>query len=120
MRLLFFFLLFAVCSSVFAQKRLAFVDQAYEEQIKTILLYPSSETARANLLPAAVPVQRQNLLLEFDDIQDSKNNYYAKLIHCNYDWTKSNLMDLDFMSEYNEITINDYQFSSSLFLPYVH
>ncbi|PZR32386.1 MAG: hypothetical protein DI538_19595 [Azospira oryzae] len=106
--------------SVFAQKKLVFTDQAYEEQIKTIMLYPASEAARANLQPAAVPFQKQNLLLEFDDIQDSRNNYSAKLIHCTYNWTKSTLMDLDFMSEYNEITLDDYENSSSLFLPYVH
>lgn len=114
------FLLYTASTSILAQKHLSYTDKAYEGQIKTIMLYPASTTDRANLLPATAPLQKQNLLLEFDDIQDTKNNYYAKLIHCNYDWTKSSLMDLDFMSEYNEFTINDYQSSSSLFLPYVH
>jgi len=120
MRIALLFLLSALFLSAKAQKQLFFDDRAYEEQIKTILLYPASETTRANLLPAAAPLQQQNLLLEFDDIQDSRNNYYAKLIHCNYDWTKSSLMDLDFMTQYNETTINDYENSSGFFLPYVH
>jgi len=120
MKVLFVLLFSCVLIPISAQKKLIFNDQAYEEQIKTIMLYPESNTTRANLLPSVAPLQQQNLLLEFDDIQDSKENYYAKLIHCNYDWTQSTLRDLDFMPTYNEVTINDYQYSSGLFLPYIH
>jgi hypothetical protein len=114
----FFIFLF---TSVFsqAQKELSYTDREYEEQIKTVVLRPET-SSRNSLLSAVAPLGQQNLILEFDDIQDSKDNYYAKLIHCNYDWTKSSLMDLDFMSVYNETNVNDYQFSSSLYMPYVH
>lgn len=92
----------------------------YEEQVKTVMVYPMGTTTIGNLLPAACPLQQQSLLLAFDDIQETKNNYYARLIHCNYDWSKSSLMDLDFMTEYNEFPINDYQSSSNTHLPYFH
>ena len=120
MRLVILCLFSIISLFISAQKKLSFEDKAYEEQIKTIMLYPVLEGTRANLLPAAAPLQQQNLVLEFDDIQDSRNNYYAKLIHCNYDWTKSSLMDLDFMTQYNETILNDYENSSSFFLPYLH
>jgi len=120
MRALFVLLFLISQLSLAAQKKLVFNDQAYEEQIKTIMLYPESNATRANLLPAVAPLQQQNLLLEFDDIQDDRENYYAKLIHCNFDWTPSTLKDLDFLPTYNEVTINDYQYSSGLFLPYIH
>jgi hypothetical protein len=116
--ILFSFLLLA--QSLLSQKKLSFTDQSYEDQIKTIMVYPESNAARANLLPAAISFMQQSLILEFDDIQDSKDTYYAKLLHCNYDWTPSTLRDLDFIQTYNEVTINDYQYSSGLFLPYVH
>lgn len=84
-----------------AQKELLHSDQVYESQIKTVQLFP-------------------DLSIEFDDLQDDRNNYYAKLIHCNYDWTKSSLQDLDFMQEYNEFTLNEYAISSNIYPAYVH
>ncbi len=90
------FLLFITQVNLFAQKELSFTDKVYEPQIKTVQLYPSMGGTQDFLQPSSTQVSKQNLLLEFDDLQDQRSNYYAKLIHCNYDWTKSQLMDLDF------------------------
>jgi hypothetical protein len=106
--------------SALAQKELSFTDKTYEPQIKTVQLYPDSNNPQDYLLPATTLVTQQNLLLEFDDLQDNRNNYYAKLIHCNYDWTQSSLMDLDFMDVYNEFNINDYTFANATYSRYIH
>lgn len=84
-----------------AQKRLLYIDKVYEPQIKTVQLFP-------------------DLSIEFDDLQDDRSNYYVKLIHCNYDWTKSSLQDLDFLNEYNEFTINEYAISNNIYTAFVH
>lgn len=102
------------------QKILALEDQTYEPQIKTVQCYPNQPTEAYNLLPAVARLEIQNLLLEFDDLQEQKNNYYVKLIHCNFDWSKSSLMDLDFLHDYNEFIINDYSYSINTQIPYVH
>ncbi len=120
MRRLLFCLMNAVVVNAFCQKTLLFEDKAYEQQIKTIQLYPDRGTRQDNLYAAAAPLSQLNLVLEFDDLQANRNNYYARLIHCNYDWTKSNLMDLDFLHDYNEFPINDYAFSSGTHVPYLH
>ncbi len=113
-------LLLFVQLHLFGQKQLSFTDKIYETQIKTVQLYPNTGGTQDFLLPSSTPVQQQNLLLEFDDLQDQRNNYYVKLIHCNYDWTKSQLADLDFMDNYNEYTITDYAQSSNTHLRYIH
>lgn len=102
------------------QKRLLLQDAVYEENIKTVMVYPPGTGVRDNLQPAVVALSQQNLILEFDDIQESRNSYYARIIHCNSDWTKSQLLDLDFMPVYNEFNINDYQYSNNTYLPFVH
>ncbi|MBL7864552.1 MAG: DUF5103 domain-containing protein [Cyclobacteriaceae bacterium] len=102
----------------FGQKVLLMEDQTYEAQIKTVLCY--SPTQGMGVLTPATKLERQNLQLEFDDLQEEKNNYYARLIHCNYDWKKSDLHDLDILREYNEFPINDYSFSINTHIPYVH
>jgi hypothetical protein len=106
--------------SVFAQKELSLTDKAYEPQIKTVQLYPDTDNPQDFLQPASASFHNQNLVLEFDDLQDNRNNYYAKLIHCNYDWTKSSLMDLDFLENYNEYNITDYASSNSIYSHYIH
>lgn len=114
-------LIFALTSfNLFAQKELSFTDKVYEPQIKTVQLYPDAGGPQDFLQPSTAPVHQQNLILEFDDLQDNRNNYYAKLIHCNYDWSKSQLMDLDFMETYNEYNLTDYTSSNSTYSRYVH
>src|SRR6478609_12219543 len=106
--------------NAFAQKELSFSDKVYEPQIKTVQLYPNLGGPQDFLQPSSTSLQQQNLLLEFDDLQDQRSNYYVKLIHCNYDWTKSQLMDLDFMDNYNEYPFTIYQLSSNTHVRYIH
>lgn len=117
-----FITLIIVCSclSSNAQKTLSYSDKTYEQQIRTVQLFPNFGGTRDYLQSPATPMQEQNLILEFDDLQDNRNNYYVKLIHCNYDWTKSVLMDLDFLENYNENPITDYTFSINTHSRYIH
>lgn len=97
-----------------------FTDFAYEPQIKTIVIRPAFEDPRTYLEPAVTRLGDWNLLLEFDDLRAQRDTYYARIIHCNYDWTRSNLMDLDFISDFNEFPINNFEFSVDTHIPYVH
>lgn len=101
-------------------KILQLTDRTYESDIKTVLLYPSFGAPEDNLLPAVIPMGHWNLLLEFDDLSGQQESYYARVIHCNHDWTKSLLQDLDFMNEFNEFPINNYEFSTDTHIPYTH
>lgn len=118
---LFFALLLSLIQTFsFGQTELSFTDKAYEPQIKTVLLYPNTNDSLDFLQPASATFNSQTMLLEFDDLQDNRDNYYAKLIHCNYDWTKSSLADLDFLENYNEYNITDYATSNNTYSRYVH
>lgn len=112
-------LLITLAFPAIAQKTLVYDDRTYDPLIKTVLCYPLSEDGNT-LQPAVTRFEAQNLVVEFDDLQEQRANYYVKLIHCNYDWTKSTLMDLDIMRDYNEFTISDYTFSVNTHIPYVH
>lgn len=91
-------------------------DYAYEPQILTIQLTPEGRP----LEPAVMQFGQAPLLLQFDDLIADRDQYYARIIHCNYDWTKSDLQDLDFMNVYNEFPINNNEFSVDTHIPYVH
>ncbi len=99
-------------------KSLQLSDQSYEPQIKTVRLSAGID-GQGELLPAVTQLGVWNLLLVFDDLRPQRDNYYARIIHCNQDWTKSSLSDLDYMPEYNEFPINTFEFSLDTHEPYV-
>lgn len=101
-------------------KALKYIDFAYEKQIRTIAVRPAYDDPQAYLEPAVTKLGEWNLMLEFDDLRDQRDNYYAKIIHCNYDWTRSDLMDLDFLNDFNEFPISNFEFSVDTHIPYVH
>jgi hypothetical protein len=120
MRFSLLFISLFLTSNTYAQPTLEIIDKSYEPQIKTVQLYPSFDGTRDYLQSPAAPIENQNLVLEFDDLQDNRNNYYVKLIHCNYDWTQSTLRDLDFLENFNENPITDYAFSINTHTRYIH
>ena len=102
-------------------KTLLFEDNVYEDRIKTVLFYPSGGSATSVLNPPIVNrSQPSNLLLEFDDLGKEYCNYYAKVYHCNANWTRSNYTDLQLVSDYNEYMIQDYQASINTKIRYNH
>ena len=96
------------------------MDLTYEPQVRTVVVRPHYHDPQAYLEPAVTRMGEWNLMLEFDDLRDQRENYYARIIHCNYNWTHSNLMDLDFLTEFNEFPINNFEFSVDTQIPYVH
>ncbi|HEY9487745.1 MAG TPA: type IX secretion system plug protein domain-containing protein, partial [Chryseosolibacter sp.] len=101
-------------------KTMRFTDFAYEPQIKTIVVRPGYSDPQTYLEPAVTRLGDWNLLLEFDDLSNQRDTYYARILHCNYDWTRSALMDLDFLNDFNEFPINNFEFSVDTHIPYVH
>jgi hypothetical protein len=102
------------------QKTLLFQNAAYEENIRTVRLAPPGVTTHNMQMPSVVNLVQQNLVLTFDDIQESRNSYYVRFIHCTANWQKSTLNDLDFLAVFNEFNINEYDYSSNTHLPYVN
>ncbi|GAA0189599.1 DUF5103 domain-containing protein [Fulvivirga kasyanovii] len=106
--------------SLYQDKKLVYKDATYELEIRTVQLYPYNGSSNAVLLPAIAPLNNNNLLLEFDDLVQAPENYRVKIIHCNSDWTPSRLRSLDYLYDYNEFNIDNYQLSVDTKLSYVH
>ncbi len=97
-------------------KTLQLIDRTYEPQIRTVQLYPTGNPMQ----PAVTSFGQWNLMLAFDDLRSDRDTYLARIEHCNFDWTKSGLQDLDYMTEYNEFPINNYETSIDTHIPYGH
>ena len=101
-------------------KKLLFEDINYEDNIKTVVLYNSDAINGRTTSQAIAPMHSQGLILEFDDLTEDADTYNAEIIHCNANWTKSMLNNFDFIAEFNEFPINDFDFSFDTRTLYVH
>ena len=101
-------------------KKLEYIDKSYEEEIKTVQLYPDTGNPQDVFDSPAVAIDRNTLVLEFDDLVESHEDYRVMLIHCNADWTASKLKPLDYLKTYNEFIINQFEYSVDTKIGYVH
>jgi len=96
-------------------------NKVYKEHIQSVRLFPAGVTFDASLDAPVIPLQTGKLLvLLFDDLAYDPELYTAKLIHCDADWQKSQLKDIDFSPSFNEFNIQDYEYSVNTRIPYIH
>lgn len=58
------------------------------------------------------------IYLEFDDILANEQDYYYKVLHCNYDWTPSGLLKSQYLQGMDNLRIIDYENSYNTLQPY--
>ncbi|MFN8355735.1 MAG: DUF5103 domain-containing protein [Spirosomataceae bacterium] len=105
-------------------KKLRYEDFIYDDNIRTVLLYPRLKAADdpSNALnPAVISMREENpMVLEFDFLGNRFGNFRAKIFHCNTDWTPSVLSEVEYLPEYNDFPIAEYQSAYSTKVPYYH
>ena len=94
-------------------------DQAFQKNIKSIRLLLPDEVLYSSVMRVGDPIP---VSLVFDmlelGVDNSSTDYRAKIIHCNADWQKSNLSNIDFLYEYNEFRITNEAFSYNTKVPF--
>jgi hypothetical protein len=116
--LFFFFHSFAQdTADYYGSSFLRYEDFVYSENIKTVQLTPPDFTISS-------PIIRLNtedkLLLSFDDLDADVKDYGYTFIHCNANWTPSNLLYSQYMSGLPDDRITDYSFSFNTLQRYTH
>ncbi|AWV98687.1 type IX secretion system plug protein [Arcticibacterium luteifluviistationis] len=97
-------------------------NKVYDTDIKTVQLYAFGNGAQVPGLSSRVLSLNSNdrMVLEFDDLRGSYRQFHVKIQHCNLDWTESRLSALEYLTEFNDFIINDYQISQNTKIPYFH
>lgn len=111
-------LLFLLSFALGAQdENLKFYDNTYVDHIKTVRLHIAG-------FPNSYPIVElggaARLRLSFDDLSDEVRRYTYKFIHCDRDWTPSNLGALEYNSGYANDYVEDYDFSLRTLKEYIH
>lgn len=96
-------------------------DKNYLSSIHSAQIYPATGNPAASLEPSVISI-RQNipLVLTFDNLQPDYTQYQARIIHCDWNWDKSRITSLQYLYEFNEFPITEYEFSENTRIPYVH
>lgn len=74
--------------------------------------------------PLGFPILELNkshkLILSFDDLNNEGNDYTYKIVHCNYDWTQSDLSESEYLDGINENDLNEGEPSFHTFYNYTN
>lgn len=117
-RSLFIVLIFAPVL-LFAQKSAKpFENQVFADDIRTVQLHAAG--AQLSFPSANVGAANGTLLLEFDVMSGDLKDYWYTIIHCNADWTPSNLETNEYIDGYPEDRILDWQTSLNTLADYTH
>lgn len=60
----------------------------------------------------------ESMTLEFDDLMANEQDYYYKIVHCDYDWTPSQLLKSQYLDGADNQRIIDYENSYTTLQPY--
>ena len=96
------------------------VDSTYSETIRSVQFFPVSSIKQRYPFPPVASIITQNLVLYFDELGEDASNFNVAVYHCNADWTRSDVTELDYLSDYNEFTIDQGQLSFDTRVPYTH
>jgi hypothetical protein len=96
-------------------------DLNFEENIQAVRLFPMSQEFAAQMNSPIVELNSNiPLKLSFDDLAYDPDRYSVRIVHCRFDWTPSDLKDNEFLRDYNEFNILDYEYSINTRIPYIH
>ncbi|MGB3466445.1 MAG: type IX secretion system plug protein domain-containing protein, partial [Cyclobacteriaceae bacterium] len=103
-------------SSNFVPKKIEYTDRIYNQSVGAVLLYNQTP-----LNPPIASLQSsETITLEFDLFENASDYINIKLIHCDASWEKTRISDLQYLDEFNQFLITDYQFSENTTVNYVH
>ena len=70
--------------------------------------------------PVALLGHDEGIVISFDMLADDPEYLYYRIVHCNADWTPSDLSDVEYIDGFNGLPVDDYSLSFNTYRNYVH
>ncbi len=112
-----FIMLFVFFATTSYANGLVYRTQIFDSTIKTLQIGREGEKYSSNLLELN---GSDVLKIKFDQLSHESHAYSYKVIHCNADWTLSNLSSNEYLQGFTTANINDFQLSSATTFLYTH
>ncbi|WP_421762784.1 type IX secretion system plug protein domain-containing protein [Ekhidna sp.] len=102
-------------------KKLIFDNYDYEDIVGFSKITPIENGQVKELENPIVSLSKsEQLAINFDLLTDQFENLGAKIYHCNKDWNKSRLRDMEFLSQINNYRIDEFDYSVNTVQPYIN
>ena len=111
------FVIIFIFLSIKALPQEILIDKIYSNTIRTAICQDESNDL---VFPAYELKSNRNLIFTFDDLDADVKSYSYSIIHCNADWTQSNLFKNEYIDGYSDERVNDYQTSFNTTINYTH
>ncbi|MDX2173777.1 MAG: DUF5103 domain-containing protein [Bacteroidota bacterium] len=96
---------------------LKYDDYTYKPNIKTVQCHQSTWEYAAPIIDLN---SQDQIELSFDDLDSDKKQYSLTFIHCNADWTPSDLMISEYLTGFFDINIINFDYSVNTLQKYTH
>ncbi len=96
---------------------LQYSDHVYQAGIRSVRLVPRGNDLA---MPVIALNSGQTLELSFDDLYEEFTNLSYSIYHCNADWTPSDLIRNDYLTNFGDDYIQNFEYSINAFIPYTH
>jgi len=120
-RITFLSLLFFICyfdSTSFGQIQSKIFEKHTGIQTVHIASTQENEIIKQN---PVIPIEKQsNWYIRFDDLDFSYKNYFLRIVHCDKNWVPSNLNDIEYLQDFNDMPLRSYKNSNGTKVPYNH
>ena len=112
-----FFLLSILLSVNTIYAQFVWSDMIYSPLVKTVKLEnPDAEFS----IPIVNVNQSEGLVLSFDELTEQTNRFEYTFVHCNSDWTQSELQPYEYIDGFETALIENYANSINTIQRYVH
>ena len=101
----------------YQQGDVKYEDHIYKAGIRTVKFHPIGDEMGMPLLPLRGGDQ---LVLSFDDLYADFMNLSYTIIHCNADWTPSGLLQQEYLTSFQDVYIQNYEYSVNAFFAYTN
>lgn len=92
-------------------KTLVYDNQNYERYVGNVILNSFNPFIELGSV--------EPLHLEFDLLTNKFENLRARIIHCNFDWTPSRLIEMDYLDGFNRFDHTSFEYSTNTKTPYI-
>ena len=112
-----YYLIFLYNLFLFACVAQPYANAIFTQDIKTLEV---NKEGQWNANPVIVLHSDEKIQVSFDQLSHNYRRYAYRLVHCNADWTRSELNELEYMDGFSQNDIEKYYLSENTWTDYTH
>ena len=97
--------------------QIKYENYTYSPDIKSVVLTVNEEIQH---VPVLMLGEQDYLIVNFDDLSNTEEDVRYKIIHCDRDWNKSQIPEIDYVEGYDDELIRIWDFSQNTEVEYTH